>query len=32
MKDNQMCTERSLSEKEKDDMIVGSTLWFVEGK
>lgn len=27
-----MWMRRSLSDEEKDDMTIGSTLWFVEGK
>ena len=32
MKKTQMWTSRSLSNEEKDDMTIGSILWFVEGK
>lgn len=32
MKKKQMWTGRSLSNENKDDMNIGSILWFVEGK
>ena len=32
MKDSHMDTRRSLLNEEKDDMTIGSTLCFIEGK